>query len=287
MTEATEGPLEGIYSKGFVKLHRELLDSPVFQDPHLLQLYVWLKLSAQHKTSHVPIKVGENGTRVVTLQAGQLITGRSRLADYFGWKESTCRDRLSRLESMGLVSIQPDRQFSIVSITNWQAEQSSQSTKTTGDRQPDDRRPTTEQQATDNHATGDRQPADTYKKAKKVKKAEEGREASERAPARPETLLTLKDALQYGATIAMAANVVESCWLYYEQQGWVTSKGRPIKDRRAALKRWHLNESKFATQHHSGTALSAIARPAGLANGLSKGEQNAMAIFNHGGTYGS
>ncbi|WP_153559368.1 hypothetical protein [Roseimaritima sediminicola] len=183
---------------GWIRLHRQTLDSAVFQDAYLLQLFLWLLLRASIKPRAVSMRTGR-GKTIVNLDAGQTIVGRRAAAEQLGWKQSTFRDRLARLQAMGMVTIEPDTHWSVVSVTNWLTYQRPEPGETTGTRHSsttgkrqinepakdgklfdttggsgggDDRQTTTNRQANDNQPTGKRQPTDTNKKGEKEEKHE-------------------------------------------------------------------------------------------------------------------
>ena len=116
-------------------LHRKILDSEVFADPHMLRLWIWLLARASFKTTHVSMSTGR-GSTTVTLKPGQSIVGRKSGADALEWKPSTFRNRLDRLEKMDMVSIKKDTHWSIVSIVNWRQYQATEETNRTGKGQP-------------------------------------------------------------------------------------------------------------------------------------------------------
>ena len=147
---------------GWVKLWRKTLDSEVFADPQLMHLFVWCLLSASHTAHHVPVKTGRGNT-VITVGPGQFLYGRKSLARTLRLKDSTARRRMKRLESMGMIAIQPDTHFSIVTVCNWSIYQgnSGKSGHPTG--HPKDTR-----------RTGKGQARNTYKKGEKGENVKNG-----------------------------------------------------------------------------------------------------------------
>jgi DNA-binding Lrp family transcriptional regulator len=100
---------------GWVKLWRKALDSDVFAVPELWHLFTWCLLTANYTTRHVPIKVGR-GRSVRAVRPGQFIYGRKSRAKELGLPESTLSDRMKRLEAMGVITIQANSHYSIVTI---------------------------------------------------------------------------------------------------------------------------------------------------------------------------
>jgi hypothetical protein len=105
-------------NRGYVKLWRKIEDSAVFADAHLLQLFLWCLMRATHKTYTVPARTGR-GQTVVTLQPGQFIFGRNAAAKALRCPPSSIRNRIDSLRRRGMVDIQPDTHFSVVTIIKW------------------------------------------------------------------------------------------------------------------------------------------------------------------------
>lgn len=143
-----------------MKLHRQALDSDVFADPDLWYLFSWCLLSAGHKERHLSAKTGR-GRTLITVGPGQFIYGRKSAARELRLKESTLRNRMKRLESLGTIVIQPDTHFSLVTLTNWSTYQASSG---------DGGHPTG--QAKDRQATGKGQRKNTTKNGEKGKNGE-------------------------------------------------------------------------------------------------------------------
>ncbi len=123
MTEESE-EYEGRESlQGWVKMHRRYANEPVFQDENLWRLFSWLLLYARHTPGPVGMASGRGGKRLIRLEAGQLVTGRKKLASVLGWPESSVKNRLQKLQDLGVISVEVDSQFSIVTVTNFQGEQ--------------------------------------------------------------------------------------------------------------------------------------------------------------------
>lgn len=108
--------------QGWIKLHRKLLENPIFNDPHLLKLWVYCLLKATHK-EHKQIV----DKQMVELQPGQFVTGRFILAEEYnkGAKpKDIVSDRtlwrwLKFLEGCEFLSIKSTTKYSVVTINNW------------------------------------------------------------------------------------------------------------------------------------------------------------------------
>ena len=111
-------------------------------------------MRANYKPRAVPVQTGK-GSTIVKLAVGEFVFGRDSAAAILKEKPSTIWDRMKKLETMGMITINSNRQYSTVSICNWDVYQPDESKS----QQPSDRQPTTNQQ-----------PSDTDKKDKKDKK---------------------------------------------------------------------------------------------------------------------
>lgn len=103
---------------GWVKLHRQLLDSSIFASAELLRIFVWCLLKANHKKAFVPIKTGK-GESIVEVGVGQFIFGRKKAAKELGDNGNTIYKRMQKLKTMGICNIQSNTHYSIVTIVNW------------------------------------------------------------------------------------------------------------------------------------------------------------------------
>ena len=108
--------------QGWIKLHRKLLENPIFNDPHLLKLWVYCLLKATHK-EHKQIV----GKQMVELQPGQFVTGRFILAKEYN-RDAKPNDVVSDrtlwrwmkfLEESEFLSIKSTTKYSVVTINNW------------------------------------------------------------------------------------------------------------------------------------------------------------------------
>lgn len=112
-------------AKGWIRLHRETLESEVFTDPELYRLWNMILLRGSYQDTRLVEWDGDK----VTLKAGEFITGRKALSDMYNFNlnpkfkvnESTLWSRLKKLEKMGSIKITPapSRKYSVVSILKW------------------------------------------------------------------------------------------------------------------------------------------------------------------------
>ena len=105
-------------NRGYIKLYRKTLESRAFQSEGLLKVWIWCLLKATHKEVWVPIKIGR-GLTEVHLLPGQFIFGRESAAKKLKMKPSTVWKRIVKLKKLGNLNIQSNRQYSIITIVNW------------------------------------------------------------------------------------------------------------------------------------------------------------------------
>lgn len=124
-------------------------------------------MKASFKKRWVSVKTGKSEIEVEILP-GQFVYGRLSAAKKLKMKPSTVRNRMEKLKKMRNLDIKEDRQYSIVSIINWEAYQNIEETKGQRRGQPED-----------SQRTCKGQPKDTNKNVK------EGGEGKEGIPPKP------------------------------------------------------------------------------------------------------
>lgn len=139
--------------RGFLRLWRRSIDSDVFACPHLWRLWSWCLMRANYKPRAISVQTGK-GSTIVKLMQGEFIFGRDSAAASLKERPSTIWDRMKKLEAMGMITINSNRQYSIISICNWEVYQHDEQRS----QLPSDYRP-----------TGNQQPSDKDKKDKKDK----------------------------------------------------------------------------------------------------------------------
>lgn len=80
---------------GYIKLHRQILDSPSFKNVHEQMAFAWLLLRAQWQDADVRYK----GIRL-SLKRGQLALSYRDFAKEWGWSEAKCRRYIAKLSEV-------------------------------------------------------------------------------------------------------------------------------------------------------------------------------------------
>ena len=107
---------------GWIKFHRKVTESPVFQDPQLFRLWTICLVKARHKPGKQLVDKTE-----IHLLPGQFVTGRFALEKEYnqGLKpkdkvpETTLWSWLKRLEKWGNLTIKSNNKYSVVTLVNW------------------------------------------------------------------------------------------------------------------------------------------------------------------------
>jgi hypothetical protein len=119
---------------GFIKLHRSLLSSPIWESTpeSWVRVFIALLLLANWKYS-----AWWDGTQEVTLEPGSVITSVKHLATVSGVSEKQVRGCFNFLQKAGMAAIKTANKYTLVSLTNWATYQNdnSEGGKQNGDHQ--------------------------------------------------------------------------------------------------------------------------------------------------------
>jgi predicted transcriptional regulator len=128
--------------KGWICLHRKFLKWEWAGDPNMVALFVYLLLMANTDDGYK--------WKGISLNRGQLLTGRKKLAKDTGLSEQTIRTCLKRLESTNEITIKSTNQYSIITICNYNTYQDETQNNNQQNNQQNNKRLTSNQPAT-NH----------------------------------------------------------------------------------------------------------------------------------------
>lgn len=109
---------------GWIKLHRDILESKCFAHPTTLKIWIWLLMKAKHKKVIILLKVGK-GEIEVELKRGQLIFGRFKAEDELNIDGSTIYKHIQKLQEWENILIESNNQYSIVTICKYDDYQTS------------------------------------------------------------------------------------------------------------------------------------------------------------------
>jgi hypothetical protein len=108
-------------TNGWVKLHKSVMNSWVWEDTTAFVVFTKLLLMAHHEDNNGSIRF--NGKQIY-LKKGQLAASRRELAENMNLPPSTLRGVLQRLQSDNIIDQSTDHQKNIISICNWSKYQS-------------------------------------------------------------------------------------------------------------------------------------------------------------------
>lgn len=100
--------------EGFVKLYRKSLESVIFQNANLWQVWSYCLMRANHKHTEVLWNNKE-----IVIKAGSFITGRFEGSKDCNMNPNTFYKQLKTLENLNCIKIESKNKFSIISIINW------------------------------------------------------------------------------------------------------------------------------------------------------------------------
>jgi hypothetical protein len=136
--------------QGWIKLHRKMLDNPVVcKDSDHLAVWVYLLLNATHE-SYPALFRGEK----ITLEPGQLITGRKSISQKLGIDESKTQRIIKSLKNEQQIEQQTSNQNRLITIVRWDDYQNCEQQN---------------EQRVNNECTTDEQRVNTNKNVKNVK----------------------------------------------------------------------------------------------------------------------
>lgn len=140
--------------KGWIKLHRKLIEKGYYKRSQYVHLWVHLLLIANHK----PREFMFNG-HMIMVKEGQMITGRKQLVEETGIPATTIERILEVLENEHQIGQQKTTKYRLITIVNWESHQKVDNTS-------------------DSQRTTNGQPADTNKNVRRERMKEGDSELS-------------------------------------------------------------------------------------------------------------
>ena len=144
-------------TKGWIKLHRKLLDWEWYDDINTRLVFMHLLLTVNYEPSKYMGK---------TIEVGQRLFGRAKLASEIGVSEQQLRTALNRLKSTNEITIISTKQGSLVTIENWGSYQEKDSQDNQPINQPTNQQLTNDQPTTNQQLT-------IYKEVKNIRNKED------------------------------------------------------------------------------------------------------------------
>jgi len=211
--------------EGWVRIYRSLLTWEWYDDPNTLRVFLHLLLSA----SWAP-----NKWQGITIQPGQLVTGRKKLAAELNLSERKIRTSLTKLKSTSEIAIETTSKYSIITICKWETYQPDEATKRPAKRPAES--PTSDQQTT------------TTKEGKEYKEYIEG--VPPPSPARKKKMFTPPsfDEVKEYATTRGRTDLVKSFFDYYDAGDWKDKDGKAVKNWKQKFISWENRSPKPEAQ---------------------------------------
>ena len=116
-------------AKGWIKLHRDIKDHWVFDNPDYLRAWITLLIMANHKQRNWLVN-----DQLLVIKRGDVATSQRNLASQFGWGRARVRSFLSKLEMDEMITQYPNQELTHLSICNYDTYQDDQPTNRTTNR---------------------------------------------------------------------------------------------------------------------------------------------------------
>lgn len=211
---------------GWIKVHRSLLDSPVWKSikvPAHGSILITLLLMASHSEYK-----GFVGNKEIMVQPGQIVTSLQGICDRVGMgvTKQNVRGALEKFEEMGFLTQAPTKTGRLITIVNWGIYQGNESVTNKGT----NKEPTKNQQRTNNVSNTIQEDIKNVKKDKKSSR-----------------VFTPPTREEVAAYCLERRNKVdpERFIDYYTSNGWMVGKNH-MKDWKATIRRWEKSEDKPA-----------------------------------------
>lgn len=196
---------------GWVKLHRTITDSFVFQNPDRLKFWIWCLCKATHtKRKH------NVGLQEIELLPGQFVFGRNKASVELNMAESKVYRLIKTFENKNKIEVKSNNKFSVITVVNWSFYQDSEQQI---------------EQQSNNNLTTNQQQSNTNKNVKKEKNVK-----NVFIPP------TLEEVFQYCSE--RNNNVDAQKFIdFYESKGWYVGKTK-MKSWKASVRTWESNEKQ-------------------------------------------
>lgn len=213
--------------EGWIKLHRELLDKPIWvlSSPEQRCILIALLLMANHEG-----KEWEWMGKKFTCRPGQMITSLDKISQAAGKGISiqNVRTALSRFEKYEFLTNESTKQNRLITICNWDRYQSLEIEANKGGNS----QLTNNQQTTNNQLTTNK----NDKECKNEKNSSVGKKSTRFAPP---TIEEVKSYCLERKNKVDASRFVD----FYESKGWKVGNSS-MKDWKASVRTWEKRESK-------------------------------------------
>lgn len=228
--------------KGWIKLHRQLQECPIWYGERFSKGQAWvdLLLLANHRDK----KILFNGEMIV-VKRGQYITSTVKLAEKWGWNRKTVSSYLKLLEQDKMIVKLSDNAKTLITIENYEVFQGVDEDIGQPITQPNGQ-PIGQQTDSpmDNHADN---PLDANKNDKNIKNDKNVKNINNIGRFTPPDVDDVKAYCYERGNNVDAQAFVD----FYSSKGWMVGKNK-MKDWKAAVRTWERNRPKNSNQQKSG-----------------------------------
>jgi len=209
-------------NKGWIKIHRQILDHPRAVDPDWVALWVRMLLMATHDNQDFIFK----GNRI-NLKSGQFITGIDKLANSSGINRSKVNRLLTKMQREGEIETQKSNVGSLISIVKWSQYQESETPVKL------------QRNSSETQTELQRNSSETIQECKKEKNDKNDKKKKAFQPP------SISDISIYIDEKGFSVDA-ESFFNFYESKGWLIGKNK-MKSWTAAIGTWERKDKKPAT----------------------------------------
>jgi len=222
--------------KGFIKLHRSLIDWEWWDDHNAVRLLVYLLVSVNWETKK---------WKGVLVEKGSIITSWENLSIKLGLSKQQVRTAMAKLESSKEVTRKPTNKYQLIKLNKWDKLQFIENDNTQNNRQVTGKQHSNNTQIT------------PTKEVKEYKEEEEYKEKS--------MIPTQLEVEKYFLDNGYSTDGAKRAFDYYQtsiegkprSKYWKDSKGNPVKNWKQKMRAvWFKDEFKTKTngvEYHPGT----------------------------------
>ena len=213
---------------GWIKLHRKMLDSAIWNNHELTRFWFYCLMKATHKPHKQTV-----GFRAIQLQPGEFVFGRKSASRGTGISEQTIRTCVKVLKTNLQLTTKTTSNITVLTICNWNDYQRCDNDDQPANQPEINHLPTTCQPLANHLPT-------TNKNAKNAKNAKE--ETIKSKPKRSSRFTPpTQEEVQARITEKGYSIDAEAFIAHYEGNGWMTGRNH-VKSWKACLTTWSKND---------------------------------------------
>lgn len=217
--------------EGYIKLHRQILESSIFASQIGFKIWIWCLLKANFKDKYASVKIGK-GESQVHIKRGSFIFGRFKAEDELNIDGSTIYKWIKKLEEENMLFVKSNSHYSVVTICKYDEYQ-----------QQDNDEVATIQQPFNNQVATIQQQSNTTKNDKNDKNDKKRDSVKNFTPP------TLSEVVDYFLQNEYSEESARKAFDYYEAGDWYDSKNNKVKRWKQKMQAvWFKDENKINQQ---------------------------------------